>query len=137
MNSKSKVWALALLAGVLLLGGVAGAAADRLFASEAGCPDAESTRHGRAGDERTSYLDWLAAELDLTEEQHARAQNTVERHREQMSGLWREVRPRFEEMKAELRGEIRNLLSEEQRTRYEELLKNQPRRWYHGKRRSR
>ncbi len=127
MNGKSKMWALALLVGVLLLGGAAGAAADRVLADETACSTADSR-----GD-RGSYLDWLAAELDLTDEQRAQAETTVERHRERISALWREVRPRFEQMKAELRQEIQDGLTQEQQARYDELLKSQPKRWRHGK----
>lgn len=127
MNGKSKIWALALLAGVLLLGGAAGAAADRVLADESACSTADSR-----GD-RGSYLHWLAAELDLTDEQRTRAEKTVERHRERISALWREVRPQLEEMKAELRQEIQDGLTEEQQGRYDELLRSRPKRWRHGK----
>lgn len=134
MNGKSKVWALALLLGVLLLGGAVGAFADRLVLDEPACPRASFGR-SRARDGRSHHLDWLAQELDLSAAQRARVEQTVERHRERVSALWRELRPQFEQMQAELRGEIRDVLTEEQRTAYEELLKSEKRRRHPRKRR--
>ncbi len=46
----------------------------------------------------------------------------MERHRAGIKELWREMRPRFEAMKAELRDDIRSVLTEEQLAAYEALL---------------
>jgi hypothetical protein len=124
MNGKSKVWALALLLVVFLVGGVAGAAADRLLAGERKVSSSQRARSSDR-DRRTRYLDWLAAELDLSEEQRAQVGATAERYREQVSALWTEMRPRYDALEEEMRAEIRGLLTEEQRVAYEELLARQ------------
>lgn len=124
MNGKNKTLALALLLVVLLLGGAAGAAVERFVADESACAAIEAGhREGRG--RRESYLDWLTQELDLSADQRARVEQTVERHREAVSALWREVRPRFEQMKTRLREEIRAVLNDEQRATYERLLKRE------------
>jgi hypothetical protein len=130
MIGKSKAWALALLGAALLLGGVAGAAVDRVLVG--GSAEAATSRRGSDRDRRSSYLDHLSAELQLTEDQRSQVQVIVEQHREQVSALWREMRPRFEELKGQVHAEIRELLTEEQRTAYEALLDKEARR-RHGR----
>jgi len=125
MNGKSKGWAVTLLLGVLLLGGVAGATLDRVLIR----PTASDTRsEGRGGgdrDRRQAYLEWLTSELDLTQEQQAQVQSIIEEHREQVSALWRETHPRFDELQSQARTEIRQALTEEQQVKYEALLEKQ------------
>ncbi len=130
MNGKPRAWALAFIIGVLLLGGVAGAAVDRMLIRETAVAATDS-RRGDARDRRRSYLDWLSTELALTEEQRAQVEAIVEQHREQVSALWRETRPRFEELKAQVRADIREVLSEEQQAKYEALLERQSERHRH------
>jgi Spy/CpxP family protein refolding chaperone len=67
----------------------------------------------------------LAAELALSEAQRAQIEVLVEGHREQVSALWREMRPRFEEFQAQLRTEIRQVLTAEQLAAYEALLEKE------------
>jgi Spy/CpxP family protein refolding chaperone len=121
MNGKSKVWALALLAIVLLLGAVSGAAVDRALVGDSRY-DRSSGRRGGDRDRHESHLDWLSQELNLTVEQRAQVEAKVEQHREAVSVLWSEMRPRFEEAKTQLNDEIREILDEEQRAAYEALL---------------
>jgi hypothetical protein len=120
MNGKSKLWALALLIGVLVLGGVGGAAVDRSLADSA-CPAANRDRRSREDRDR-GYLDWLSSELALTPEQRAEVEKRVERHRAAVRELWGEMRPRFEAMKSELRNDIREVLNEDQIAAYDSLL---------------
>ncbi len=120
MNGKPKAWALALLVGALLLGGVAGAAVDRLLIGEPAV--AEEARRAGDRDRRRSELEWLSSELDLSAEQRERMGAIVEGHRAQMSALWRETRPRFEELRSQLRDDIREVLNADQRAAYEALI---------------
>jgi hypothetical protein len=73
-------------------------------------------------DHRGSYVDWLAAELELTDAQQTSIDGLLEGYREQVSAQWKEMRPRFEEMRAQFRSEVREVLSEEQIQEYEALL---------------
>jgi uncharacterized membrane protein len=121
MNGKSKVWALALLLGVFLLGGVAGALLDRTL-SAAGTPAASQDRRDSDRDRRQRYLDWLAAELALSEQQREQVAAVLERNREEVASLWEETRPAFEELKNRLRAEVRDVLSEQQQVAYDSLI---------------
>jgi Spy/CpxP family protein refolding chaperone len=121
MNGKSKVWASALLVGVLLLGALAGVAVDRTLLSRSATQTTEGRRGGDR-DRRTSYMDWLSAELDLNADQRTQIETLVAQHRDQVSGFWGEMRPRLEELQAQLRAEISDVLTDEQRTEYEALM---------------
>lgn len=130
MNGKSKVWALALLLGVLLVGGVAGAAVDRVLI---GRPTTAETRERRDGDRdrRGRYLDRLVTELELTEEQRAEIEILISRHHEQLTAQWREMRTLVEEHQGQLRAAIREVLRPEQLPAYEALLEKESRRHRH------
>lgn len=125
MNGKSRAWALALLVAVFLVGGAAGAGVDRMLVGARQESSTEHTRSGGDRDRRRSYLDWLAAELTLTDEQRTQVQGILERSREHASVLWREYRPRYQELQEQARAEIRALLTEEQVTAYDALLERQ------------
>jgi hypothetical protein len=121
MIGKSKAWALALLVGVLLMGGVAGAAIDRMLVGRSAAAQSAERRDADR-DHRRSYVDWLAAELELTDEQRTSIEGLLEGYREQVSGQWQEMRPRFEEMREQFRSEVRTVLTQEQIENYEALL---------------
>ena len=121
MIGKSKAWALTLLLVVLLMGGVAGAAIDRMFVSDRSTVE-NRNRRGDERDGRRNYIDWLAAELSLTDEQRSNIEVLVERYRSQVSDQWKEMRPKFEEFQTQLRAEIREVLTEDQLEAYEALL---------------
>ena len=126
MNGKSKGWALTLLLGVLLLGAVAGATLDRVLIRPTAAETRGASRRGGGDrDRQHSYLEWLTSELDLTQEQQAQVQSIIEEHREQVSAIWRETRPRYDELQSRARAEIRQALTEEQQLKYEALLEKQ------------
>lgn len=121
MMEKPRTLALALLIGALALGTTAGVAVDRLVARPGACPTDQSRRHnGR--DDRSSYLEWLTAQLELTVEQRSHVERTVDEHRTAVTALWREMRPEFEALKARLREDIRTVLDDQQREAYDALL---------------
>jgi len=121
MNGKSKSRALALLLGAFLLGGVTGALLDRSMTAGA-APEASRARRGDERDRRESYLDWLAAELALSEQQRAQLAEILERNRAQVASLWEKTRPAFEELKTRLRAEVRAVLNADQQVAYDALI---------------
>ena len=127
MKITSKVWAGALLAGVLLLGSALGATTARLVDSESRARTASGERQSPR---REGYLDWLTAELALATDQRAHVETIVERHRERMATLWREMRPRFEQTKSDFRVEMISVLDEDQQARFRELVQQHSR---HGR----
>lgn len=131
MNGKSKTLALALLFGAFVVGAAVGAVADRyLITGSAAEQSGESAVHDR--DRRQSYMEWLAAELELTDDQRQHVAAVLERNREEVRALWQETRPAFEELKTRLRAEVREVLTQEQQVAYDSLLARD-----RGRRRSR
>lgn len=61
--------------------------------------------------------------LDLTQAQQDSIKVVLERHRPAMDSAWAEVRPRIETVRARIRSDIAVLLTAEQRTKYEEMMK--------------
>ncbi len=112
---------MALLIGALLLGAISGAAIDRILVSREATAAPEGRRSGER-DRRRDYLAWLSTELQLDSAQQETVGAIVERHRELTSALWRETKPRFDELRQQLRDDIRGALTDEQRVTYEELL---------------
>ncbi|MGD8866645.1 MAG: hypothetical protein PVI01_03430 [Gemmatimonadales bacterium] len=121
MNGKPKSLALALLVGALLVGGVVGVVVDRSLIRERAA-DASADRANRDRDRRQSYVDWLTAELQLSQDQREHVAAVLERNRTEVRALWQETRPAFEKLKTQLRAQIRELLTEEQQAAYDSLL---------------
>jgi Spy/CpxP family protein refolding chaperone len=65
----------------------------------------------------------LARELGLSPTQEDSVQAVFERHRPQMEALWREMRPRFDSLRATVDSEIALQLIPAQRARFAELTK--------------
>ncbi len=65
----------------------------------------------------------LARELGLTAAQQDSVQAVFERHRPQIEALWREMRPRFDSLRATVDSEIAAQLTPAQRARFAELAK--------------
>jgi Spy/CpxP family protein refolding chaperone len=107
---RSKMLAVGLLAGALVLGGALGAAG----AFWTGGDSCERGRR-RGAD---AYIERLDHELGLSPEQRARVADVLERQRAEVSALWHEVRPRTDEIRANARREVAALLTPEQQARY-------------------
>ncbi len=110
----SKTWSAALL---LLAVFGAGAAVGAVGMKQFGHADAP---HASGP---TAYLDRLQRELDLNPGQRAQIQGVLERYRPQMEALWAEQQPRYEALREGIRAEIRPMLTDAQRTKYEEMIR--------------
>ena len=115
--TKSKLSAVALLIAAFVLGTLTGGAALALAdrGSDAG------PRHG----DRVSFIERLDRDLELSPEQRQSIELVLERHRPRMDSLWREVAPRFETLRAEVRSELHAILTPEQQVKYQEMMKRQ------------
>jgi Spy/CpxP family protein refolding chaperone len=98
------------------------------FASEKFDRPPHEWKHGQ-------MLERFSNELKLTPEQKASVMKIMETKREQFRALHEETRPRFEEIRASSKAEIRKLLTPEQIQRFEELEKKweERRKNWHGK----
>lgn len=107
--------ATALLVGVFLAGGFSGAG---LMAWREGRAEAAPQRRGP-----DYYLTRLTRELDLDAGQQSRVRAVLDRYSAPMDSLWAEVKPRFETLRQSMRTDIRQVLTDAQRTKYEEMLR--------------
>jgi hypothetical protein len=111
MPNRSKIAALALLAGVFVAGGAAGWGARE---------GARCDSRGRRGPD--AMVDRLSSELRLTPAQRDSVRAIFARHHTEFEALWAGVRPRFDSLKTVVRGEVAAELSPDQQARYQRLL---------------
>jgi hypothetical protein len=109
---RSRSLALMFLLGALLVGGALGFTADRVLTSD---------RCAKSGDNRRSFA-WLTEELHLSPEQSAAVDSIVERRHREMRAVISTVRPRMVAVRDTAREQIRRVLSDAQRARFDELL---------------
>lgn len=113
MPNRSRVLAVALLAAVFGAGAVSGWAAQAWADGRAGKPLPR-------GPERTIHF--LTGELDLTASQQDSLRAVFARYKGAMDNVWRDVRPRFDSVRALVRADVLTHLTAAQQTRYRELM---------------
>jgi hypothetical protein len=111
MFSRSKAWAIALLAAMFVAGGAAGWAASLWWRS--------GPRTGRGP---VRMADYLAKRLDLDSAQRDSVRTLLVRHNTEMQGIWATVRPRFDSLRGVVHQEIDALLTPAQHERHAQLL---------------
>ena len=109
---RSRSLALMFPLGALLVGGALGFTADRVLTSD---------RCAKSGDNRRSFA-WLTEELHLTPEQSAAVDSIVERRHREMRAVISTVRPQMVAVRDTARQQIRRVLDDAQRARFDELL---------------
>lgn len=109
---RSRSLALMFLLGALLVGGALGFTADRVLTAD---------RCAKNGEHRRSFA-WLTEELHLTAEQSAAVDSIVERRHREMRAVIAPVRPQMMAVRDTARQQIRRVLDETQRARFDELL---------------
>ena len=120
MIPRSRLGAVALLGAAMAFGGLVGGIAVSAAEHRDGGPIAH--KHGR-----DAYMARLTEELRLSTEQQDSIRSVLDRHRPQMDSMWQEVRPRFDSVRAIMRGEIRAQLSAEQQTMYQQMIERRER----------
>ena len=118
MLKQSTGWAVAALVAAFLAGGLVswGVASHAGHGRGSGGPG-----WGRSGGGRGGPGGFLKRELELTPAQEDSVQAIFARHRPQMEALWREMRPRFDSVRAAVNAEISAQLTPVQRTKFQEL----------------
>ena len=109
---RSRSLALMFLLGALLVGGALGFTADRVFAGG---------RCARDGDPHRSRT-WLTEELHLTAAQTAAVDSILERRHREMRAVIAPVRPRMDAVRDTARQQIRRVLDDVQRARFDALI---------------
>lgn len=89
-----------------------------------------ATRHGfaaergeRGGHSRRSALEWLDSELKLSPEQHRQVEAILDETIQGYRGIRERTRPEYEAVRQQGREKIRAVLNEQQRARFEELVR--------------
>jgi len=110
--NRSQLWASALLAAALLVGGAAGWAAR-------GSSVRRCTPRFR---DTAGMVSFLARELNLSAVQQDSVRAIFHRHRAEMEGIWRTVHFRYDTLRSVLESEISAQLTPDQQRRHRELL---------------
>lgn len=108
---RSRSLALMFLLGAVLVGGALGFTADRVLTD---------SRCAKNGDRRS--FAWLTAELNLTPQQSAAVDSIVERRHREMRAVIAPVRPQMDAVRDTARQQIRRVLDDAQRARFDELI---------------
>lgn len=112
MLPKSKLWAIALLVAVAAAG----------FALGAVTTDYTHRPPRREGRGREGYATHLARELGLDSVQTDSVRAILQRYRPAMRAVFDQVRPQMDSVRAQMRADIHNVLTPDQRQRFDSLL---------------
>ena len=140
MKVSNRMAAAGLLVGLFLAGGVAGGAIVHVVTSgdgpgpdlpgwegRRGRAESDSRRRGGPGEPRSfttgRVLDRLETRLDLTAGQRDSIEAILERQRSAAGEIFREMGPELRATVDSANARIRDVLDEEQRARFEELLR--------------
>ncbi len=89
---------------------------------------ARTNAPGSLGGTRLEFLRRVQRDLDLSAEQHDQIDKVLKESQERTKKLMEPVAPQLRDELQHAREEFRKLLTPEQRARFDELLKHQPRR---------
>lgn len=78
------------------------------------------------------YLDRITRDLELTAAQRDSISGILERQRGDIDAIWREVRPRFDSLRTNVRAEMRVLLNPDQQARFDEISRQNDQRRNRG-----
>lgn len=125
MLKQSPGWAVATLLAIFVAGGLVGwgigtRTGHRGSGGPTGGPGWGRGRGG-SGAPGGGVHSFLKRELDLTPVQEDSVRAIFARHRPQMEALWRQMRPRFDSVRATIDTEISGQLTPAQRTKFQEL----------------
>jgi Spy/CpxP family protein refolding chaperone len=109
---KSKLWAIALLIAVAAAGFALGA-----FTTDYTHRGRDPGRHGQEG-----YTSHLAAELGLDSAQTDSVRAVLTRYRPAMRAVFDQVRPQMDSLRQQMHNDINQLLTPDQRQRFDSLL---------------
>ena len=117
---KTKTSATLILLATFLLGGIAGALVYHLYAR--GVPAAGPSDGVRPGSH--DFVEELARGLSLDVSQREQLKVIISGSREKYRALSRQMRPQFDAIRNQANQEIRQILHENQKARFEEILKD-------------
>ena len=114
MLNRSKLYAAGLLFAVFAAGIAVGGAASAALA--------DRRESDREKNERPSYVDRLDRDIGLRPAQRDTIQGIVDDYDAAMHGVWREIRPRFEAIRRDIRARIIATMDSAQAEQYRVLI---------------
>lgn len=117
---RSRTSATLLLLGTFILGGISGAIAYHLYRSRAA---SESVQRPPRPPGRRDVVEDLAKGLDLDEGQKQKLRDIFAEARAKYQALERQIRPQYQAIHADTDEAIRSILTEEQRKRFDEIVR--------------
>ncbi len=115
-DRRVRFWAASVLAGMFGAGVAVGFVASR---GEPASPAGEEVP--QADRDSSPPRGWIIDRLDLTSDQRAGVDSVVAEYRRRMSDLQREYRPSFRQMMESANRALMEILTEEQRIRYDSI----------------
>jgi hypothetical protein len=124
-KTRLKVWGALFV--VFALGCATGASLDAIYRlrgdkTESQPQPASGERPVPSMRDADAYFDTLQRELSLSDRQSAEMRVIVDRTREQYRGICGEVRPRYDLLREQARGEMRALLAPDQQQRFDQII---------------
>jgi len=120
MLNRSKLWATVLLITVFAAGAAVGGAAFSTWGPRDGVGD--RMQRGDDRGRRPSYAGRLETDLGLTAEQREMVDTILAQQQLDMQELWRQMRPQFDALRDTIRSKILDVLTDEQKQTYNELI---------------
>lgn len=115
MFSRSKAWALSLLAATFVAGLLMGGGVQHVLNAGSGDDGNRSRRRG--------YVEYLTDELDLAPAQREAVSAIVEASRSEMKALSEQIRPQYDSIRSAVRARIRDELTAAQNGKFDEMIR--------------
>jgi len=115
---RSKTSASILLIGVFILGGITGAVSYSLYLRRVEASGARPGSHWASHD----IVKKFAQDLDLGAEQQEQLKIIIDQSRERFGALRRQFRPQYEAIRRETNDKIRQILRDDQKTKFEKII---------------
>lgn len=117
--ARTRLLGVGLLALTFVAGALSGAAIDRALGAEEA--EAAPARQGRDRD-RDRERSYVIDKVDMSADQRSSIDSILDRRTDRMRAIWQTVEPRMEAVTDSARVEIMDVLTPEQRDRYQQLL---------------
>jgi len=138
MVATARQWMSVTLVATLFIGVGAGILVDRFLLGPTAFGADVERRSGRGGDHRDHGRHMVARleeRLDLRADQVVKLEAVMNRHHEAARAFWKDSRSQYETMRVQIRHDIRELLTEEQKVEFDTMVAEYESNREHGRER--
>ncbi len=138
MVATARKWMSVTLVATLFIGVGAGILVDRFLLGPTAFGADVERRSGRGGDHRDHgrhMVERLEERLGLESDQVAELEVVMNRHHETARAFWKDSRSQFETLRVQIRRDIRELLTEEQKVEFDTMVAEYESKREHGRER--